>query len=634
MTTTSAAAASRPAVPTAVEHVRTEADASRLAHHLQDAGRRWPVVVVSTPRDRGRPYVDAASVLDEVRGLAEVVVVHDGVASWAFSHGMPPGTQVYGGASRVYPVGLAWVHDLDRSHLWLAYDEARGARVREQLVQDALGAAASAGLAGTSAPPDAAEAAAGATVLGVLGTRALVQTDDGATLHVAEELTLPGVPLDRLLARGMRLRGTVDAGAGRLDVRGMLPDAAEQLRRVTAACPVGAVVPARVAGVADDAVTLELAPAVRVRVHRDRVTGNDLDLLGDLFSVGEVVLARVVEPTPVPGPGGPVLTPALRLDDVDDSYDAPLPAVRLLDGGPPWLDPPAVLAGEGAHHEPDDHEEASGREDDAPAPPARPGPARPTPAVLARRTPPPSGTSADSPVHPAAPPSRKGALTQLSLSLDEARARAAEAERELRNLRAAHRTLELEVAGLRDHAQELRARLDRREEQVEQLKTRVRKAEKAERALATRLAETGAAPGRRRLFSDPVEQLRHDVRVTWAETVPAQEKARYPLGAYEVGPEFCASLVDVGRGLEERVLRAIVMVVTDRAPGVPGYELHRLRSGDGGGDPYVVRETDGAVAWRLSLQVNAPQARRLHYWRLPGGGFELSRVVLHDDTDP
>ncbi len=121
---------------------------------------------------------------------------------------------------------------------------------------------------------------------------------------------------------------------------------------------------------------------------------------------------------------------------------------------------------------------------------------------------------------------------------------------------------------------------------------------------------------------------------TWAETVPAAEKSRFPLGAYDVGPEFCASLADVGRGLEDRVLRAVVMVVTDRAPEVPGYELHRLRSGDGGGDPYVVREADGAVAWRLALQVNAPQARRLHYWRLPGGGFELSRVVLHDDTRP
>ncbi|WP_186445160.1 hypothetical protein [Isoptericola variabilis] len=327
MTTTSAPPAARPAVPTAVGHVRSEADAAGLARHLQDPGRSWPVVVVSTPRDRGHPYVDPAAVLEEVRGLAEVVVVHDGDPSWAFSHAMPPGTQVYGGASRVYPVGLAWVHDLARSHLWLAYDDVRGAQVRDRLVQDALTAAAAAGLAGSSAS-DAPAATVTATVLGTVGARALVQTDDGTTLQVAEELTLPGVPLSRLLARGMRVRGRLDAATGRLDVRGMLPDAAAQLRRVAAAYPVGAVVPARVAAVADDAVTLELAPAVRVRVHRDHVTGNDLDLLGDLFSVGEVVLARVVEGRPVPGPAGPVVTPGLRLDDVDDARDEPdLPAV-------------------------------------------------------------------------------------------------------------------------------------------------------------------------------------------------------------------------------------------------------------------------------------------------------------------
>jgi hypothetical protein len=620
--------------PGAVGQVRTEVDATVLARHLQDPERAWPVVVVSTPRERGRPYVDAGAVLDDVRGLAEVVIVHDGAASWAFSHGMPPGTQVYGGGSRVYPVGLEWVHDLERSHLWLAYDEARGADVRERLVQDALTAAARAGLAGVAAPPSSAAAHVEGTVLGVLGARALVQADDGGTLQVAEELTVPGVPLERLLTPGMRVRGVVlDPASGRLDVRGMLPDAAAQLSLVRAACPVGAVVPARVVAVADDAVTLALAPAVRVRVHRDRVTGNDLDVLGDLFSVGEVVIARVTPGAPVPGPAGAGgVAPGLRLDDVDEAEDAPLPAVRLLEDGPPWLGPPAAVVPED-----DEVDAAESTSTGIPAPkPEHAAPAHPTPNLLARR--PTSPASADSPPAPrtpaAAPRSGKGALNQLRLSLDEARSRATAAERETARLRAAQRTLELEVAGLRDYAQELKARLERRDERVEHLKTRLRKAEKAGRAAESRLVEGRADAALRRLFGDREEQLRYDVHRTWAETIAAEEKARYPLALYVVGPDFCASLDSVGRGLEEKVLRAVVMVLVDRAAEVPGYELHRLRRGEGGGDPYLVRETDGALAWRLALQVGTPSARRLHYWRLPGGGFELSRVVLHDDVQP
>src|SRR5690606_35472188 len=157
--------------------------------------------------------------------------------------GMPQGTPVYGGASRVYPVGVEWVHDLSRSPLRFAYDDAEGTRVHERLDQDALTAAACAGLAGSTAAPGG--STTGRRVLGVVGTRALVQTSAGETAHVAQVLTLPIVPIDRLLAPRMRLRGVLDHGTRRFDVRGMLPDSAAQLALVQAAYPPGAVVPAQ-----------------------------------------------------------------------------------------------------------------------------------------------------------------------------------------------------------------------------------------------------------------------------------------------------------------------------------------------------------------------------------------------------
>ncbi|WP_402466893.1 hypothetical protein [Isoptericola aurantiacus] len=674
--------------PSAVGHVHDEGDAEALAARLQDPGRSWPVAVVSTARGRRRPYVDADRLLDEVRGLAEVVVIRTGEASWAFSRAMPQGTQVYGGASRVYPVGLGWVHHLDRSPLWFADDDAEGARTRERLVQDALTAAAGAGLAATTTP--SAPADVRAVVLGVVGTRALVRTEEGSTAHVAQELTLPTVPVDRLLAADMTVQGVLDRASQRLDVRAMLPDATAQAALVRDAYPVDAVVPVQVQDVRADEVVLALAPEVLVRVGRAAASGGSLDDLCDLFSVGEVVAARMLDPRPVPGPAG-ATRPDLRLDDVDDAACV-LPALSLLAGGPAWLPRPSVGAGSASSPDAPDTPDApdapgapdaSGRpgagavpptpadlvrRGDAttsPAPPS-PGPSRPDPAAPGQATPgqatpgqatppgpaprrsgpkpgpglrravPPPGHE-DPAGHAALPeraaedPTRarhRALVNQLELTVHEQRARADAAEARVLELRAAVRGLEAETAGLRDLAREQQDRIDRLQRDVERHKRSVRIAKKERRR------DVEPAPAHRRLFVDPVDQLRYDVRRTWAELVDAEEKDEYPLPEFVVGPEFCDTLAGTGRGLEEKVHRAVVLVLVGRAQDVAGYELHRLRRGDGGGDPYRVRESDGAQAMRLSLQVSSPQARRLHYWVLPGGGVELSRVVLHDDVEP
>lgn len=55
-----------------------------------------------------------------------------------------------------------------------------------------------------------------------------------------------------------------------------------------------------------------------------------------------------------------------------------------------------------------------------------------------------------------------------------------------------------------------------------------------------------------------------------------------------------------------------------------------LRINEAGDSPQRVSD-DGARADRVSLQVNTPSARRLHFWRLPDGHIELSKVGVHDD---
>ena len=212
-------------VPERVRRVASEDQARELAATLQRSGRARPVVVISTPAGHDSPYVDPHRVLDDVAGLAEVVVIPTGDVSWAFSSGMPPDTQVYGGASRVYGTDLEWVHQPRRSPLHFAYSAAEDARVRDRLVSDVMRfAVRAAPTIPARTAPDA--TATDGTVLGVLGTRALVSTDDGAQVTIAEELVLPDVPLARVLVQGMRVTGALDPERRLLDVRRMLPDAA------------------------------------------------------------------------------------------------------------------------------------------------------------------------------------------------------------------------------------------------------------------------------------------------------------------------------------------------------------------------------------------------------------------------
>jgi hypothetical protein len=702
-------------VPARVRRVASEDEARELAAALQRPDRSRPVVVISTPAGHDAPFVDPQRVLDDIAGLADVVVIPTGDVSWAFSSGMPPDTQVYGGASRVYGTDLEWVHHPRRSPLHFAYSADEDARVRDRLVGDVMRFAVRAGIVGSPrSAPDA--ATTDGKVLGVLGTRALVSTEDGGQASIAEELVFSDVPLARVLAPGMRVTGVLDPGRRLLDIRGMLPDVDALRRAVHTAYRMGQVVLGRVETVGDDAVRIALAPGVVVRVRRPEITGNDLDLLTDLFTPGEVVAARRV-PAPLDGL-------ALRLDDVDESEDEPVPAIALLDGGPPWLepsllepslgDPPLLVETRRVAPSLTDPPLADRAPADSPlvepVEPSRAGPvdaavAPPTPADLFGARPPeqspagtdgqpghgaittregsadvgqagldrldrldqrgldrrglgqqgtderpggqrtptpgdvaarhaggqdtlPSPASSESPAEPAGKAAR-----DLSLSLDAAKSQVAALAKELLDDKVKRHQVELEVDRLLGRVGELTERLDRSERRAEQQATALRKARQEAARLRRRLGDAGVEVPEERYFVDDEEQLRFEVLSEWARAIPAAEKAGRPLAEYTLGPRFLPSLTDLEGVSRDRVVWTLVMVLTGLAPEMNGLQVHRLRTGAGGDDPFRQRD-DGALCWRVSLQVNTPSARRLHYWKLPGGAYELSRVVLHDDVEP
>jgi hypothetical protein len=100
-----------------------------------------------------------------------------------------------------------------------------------------------------------------------------------------------------------------------------------------------------------------------------------------------------------------------------------------------------------------------------------------------------------------------------------------------------------------------------------------------------------------------------------------------------LGGDFLASARALQGVDAERIIETVAHVAARRAHEIAGLQVHPLRSSDKGGAPQRERP-DGARAWRASLQVDSPAARRLHYWTLAEAGrriVELDDVGTHDE---
>ena len=303
--------------------IGSEEDAHALASRLVSDVRTKPIVLISVAAGQQHPYVDVDEVVQALGDLAEVYVFPTGEVSWAFADAMPAMTQVYGGASRVYPVGLGWTTDPPRSPLRLAFGTKDGKRVTELLISDAMGMALAAGL--LNAPTRRALVRAGGTVIGVVGGRALVSTDHGPAT-IWPELTVRDVEADRLFTKGMSVEGAFDVDQRRLDVRESLLPAEALL----AAYQPDSTVLGRVTRVDAGGCHVELVPGVRVFVDAREASADPQVRLTGLMTVGETVRARVARVGERDGKGW-------RLSLVDVDLEAEPYAASLLASGPPWL---------------------------------------------------------------------------------------------------------------------------------------------------------------------------------------------------------------------------------------------------------------------------------------------------------
>lgn len=95
---------------------------------------------------------------------------------------------------------------------------------------------------------------------------------------------------------------------------------------------------------------------------------------------------------------------------------------------------------------------------------------------------------------------------------------------------------------------------------------------------------------------------------------------------YRIGRAFRSSLqqINLTQQLASKLLRAIVETLEQTNMAA----THWLRTGPGGDDPQLVREKDGAKAWRRDID----REHHLHYWACDNGIVEIASVNFpHDD---
>lgn len=626
-----------------VTFARTSAEVEQLAQSILDPARRRPLAVVTTTFDTDVPYVDVAELEAAVSDVADVAVVSSGDLTFELARLLPNNCETFNGAVRSFPVGNEWQGRPSLARRRFSFSTHEQQKVLETVIDDIIGMAHRAGLTVASVA-DALPATG--IVRGMLAddTRAMVSLDSGGLASISAEATFAPAPLRWVVHEGMAVRGMLDSETRRLELEPAIADSESLWGRY----PDGSVTLALVHLVERQRATLLVHPQHPIDVTRADLSPNPLDRVDLLLSEGDVIEVRVVR--------DPQGRRALRTIDLDDD-ETPLPAVALTPGGNPWLElgrtllePEAeltvtsveeFLATIGLSRTAEDDEQ--GAAETTTQPEGESPPLAEPATTITRPRPGPGPRPAAAP--PVADGSRAAAKTtgeDRRTALQSALATVDELRAQLRTERA-QRTgpsvdaLHSEVAQLKGIVQQLASENHRLLDDNRKLRERLSDAQNNLRSARRTVAEIAVVGPRERRarFATDDEWIRHEITLEWIDRFEPATRAEYPMPAdLVIGPRFAASLDGLDVTQLEKALRCAMEAATGFIGKNPVREAHALRSGDGGADAPVVRAADGARCMRAYIEQKTPQARRLHYWVLRGGGIELSRVVLHDDVEP
>lgn len=606
---------------------RSAAEVDDVVRRILDSSRTRPIAVATTLFDSGQPLIDLDALEAAIDGVADVALIASGELTYRFAGALPPDCATFNGAVRSFPTDTEWQQRPTLARRRFSFFATEADEVLQNVIDDLLGMASRAGL--TVASARTARPASG-VVRGLIAddARAIVQLDSGSLATISAELTFAPAPLPWVIAVGSAVRGLLDPDTSRLALEPAIASAAD----LWAHYPDGAVTLALVHRVERQRATLLVHPEHPVAVTRGDLSTNPHDRVDLLLTEGDVIDVRVVRDAQ-----GRL---ALQTIDLDDDEHV-LPALALTPGGLPWLahgrpllepEPDLTvtsieqfLASVGLARAPevDDHDAAPATATATATAAAGIAAPRPGPG------PQPAERRAEQPVD------RRTALQSALTTVDELKAQLRAARAERRGSTAAEATAEVER--MKNLVTELLADNGRALNDARQLRDRLKDAQASLRS--ARRTSPDAAPeaarDRRTRFADADEWIRHELYLQWIERFDPATRAQHPLPAATlIGPQFAASLDPLDDAQLDRALRCTMEAVTGFIAKVSAREVHVLRSGDGASDPPRVRPDDGARCMRAYIEQKTPQARRLHYWALRGGGVELSRVVQHDDVEP
>ena len=622
---------------------------ARLARAILDPLRRRPLAVVTTLETTRQPLVDVGELESAVGSLADIVIVPTGDRTYELEAALPANCATFGGAVRSFPVDQEWHSRPSLARRRFSFSPSAGARVLDEVVIDLIGMAHRAGLI-TTAPPTAHRTAG--TVASILagGERALVQLEGGGIATISAEATLSPAPLPWFVVNGMRVTGLLDRESRRLALDAEITGADDLWSRF----PDGSVTLALVHRVERQRAVLLVHPQHPVTVTRPDLSTNLVDRVDLLLTEGDVIDVRVTRDQQGRW--------SLRTVDLDDD-EASLSAVPLLPGGPPWL-----LAGRTLVESdetltstpiqellsgvelPSSTEVGTDPSNSSPADPSAHSTSGASPETAVARPRPGPGAVHVVPATPIAPEvAARGSASPASApeapssrsALQSAQGTVAALQAELRIERARRdgptvEQLRRELAATRTMLGQVHRESQQWHEQVERANTRVKETQAALRdSRREATAPVAESPrSRRDRFDNAEDWIRHELYLQWIERFDPATRAEHPLPAAVIlGPRFAASVEALSDAQLPKAIRCALEAVTGFIRRTSAREVHALRSGDGGGDRPVIRD-DGARCMRAYIEQNTPQARRLHYWVLPGGEVELSRVVAHDDVEP
>jgi hypothetical protein len=300
-----------------VANVATRPELQRFVELLEEVERR-PVVVISVAQGRSNPAIDVQGVAAELEDSVHLVVLWPEATFWLTDR-VGKGRSVHSGWARVYPGGSDWRADPRLAPL-IAPTPSNPRRAAEQIAE-AANAVAFRDAARHVERRSSSGKRCVVTVQDIVSPVQVIVVDEEKAQGILRTYHLvPGLPPERLVRKGQQLSGVLT----RVGLLGeFVPDPPrgdDPHQRAVEFVGDGVVTLARAESVSPGSARLLLHPRVPIQVAA----------LGEGDLTKEVAEGDVVTVEVVTVDGELVAS---------FSDELPQPAMPVLPGGPPWLEP-------------------------------------------------------------------------------------------------------------------------------------------------------------------------------------------------------------------------------------------------------------------------------------------------------